>query len=186
MDDKFTPWKTIARHTVLDARPYLSVEMRTIELPDGRTIPNWAWVDTPDYINVVAITRTGEFICFRQTKYAIAGTSLAVVGGYIEPGEAPLAAAKRELIEETGYHAERWQSLGSYAVDGNRGAGVAHFFLAQGAKKVTEINADDLEAQELLLLSRAEVEAALARHEFKVLAWAAIVSLALKTIGDKK
>ncbi|HFB52588.1 MAG TPA: NUDIX hydrolase [Anaerolineae bacterium] len=180
MDNKFTPWKTIARRTVLHTPPYLSVEMRTIQLPDGRTIPDWAWIDTPDYINVVAVTRAGEFICFRQTKYAVEGTSLAVVGGYIEPGEDPLAAARRELLEETGYRAERWQSLGSYAVDGNRGAGVAHFFLAQGAEKTAEIDADDLEAQELLLLSRAEVESALARHEFKVLPWAAIVSLALQ------
>lgn len=185
MDNKFAPWKTIARRTVLDATPYLSVEMRTIQLPDGRTIPNWAWVDTPDYINVVAITRAGEFICFRQTKYAVSGTSLAVVGGYIEPGEKPLAAAQRELLEETGYRAEQWESLGSYAVDGNRGAGTAHFFLAQGAEKVAEIDADDLEVQELLLLSRAEVESALANHEFKVLAWAAIVSLALQSSSGK-
>ncbi len=184
MDAKFAPWKTIARRTVLNAEPYLSVEMHTVELPDGRTIPDWAWVATPDYINVVAITRASEFICFRQTKYAVDGTSLAVVGGYIEAGEAPLAAAQRELMEETGYRAERRQSLGSYAVDGNRGAGVAHFFLAQGAEKTAEIDADDLETQELLLLSRAEVESVLANHEFKVLAWAAIVSLALQTSNN--
>ncbi len=186
MTVKFTPWKTISRRTVLDAQPYLSVEMRTIELPDGRTIPDWAWIATPDYINVVAVTAGGEFICFRQTKYAVDGTSLAVVGGYIEPREAPLTAAQRELREETGYRAERWTSLGSYAVDGNRGAGVAHFFLAQGAEKVTASDADDLEEQELLLLTRAEVEAALTRHEFKVLAWAAIVSLALGTMGGNE
>ncbi len=184
MDDKFAPWKTIARRTVLDAQPYLSVEMRTIELPDGRIIPDWAWVNTPDYINVVAITRAKKFICFRQTKYAVEGTSLAVVGGYIEPGEKPLEAAQRELLEETGYRAEHWQPLGSYAVDGNRGAGTAHFFLAQYAEKVAEIDADDLEAQELLLLTRAEVEAALAAHEFKVLAWTAIVSLALQSSNN--
>lgn len=186
MTAKFIPWKTLDRRTVLDAQPYLSVEMRTIELPDGRTIPNWAWLATPDYINVVAITTGGEFICFRQTKYAIEGTSLAVVGGYIEPGETPLAAAQRELREETGYRAERWTSLGSYAVDGNRGAGVAHFFLAQGAEKVTEIDADDLEEQELLILPRAEVKTALVKHEFKVLAWAAIVSLALGILDENK
>lgn len=186
MDAKFAPWKTVARRTVLNAEPYLSVEMHTVELPDGRTISDWAWVATPDYINVVAVTRAGEFVCFRQTKYAVDGTSLAVVGGYIEPGENPLAAAQRELREETGYRAERWTSLGSYAVDGNRGAGVAHFFLAQDAEAFTEIDADDLEEQELLLLPRKDIEAALARHEFKVLAWAAIVSLALETLGDEQ
>ncbi len=181
-DIKFTPWKTIDRQKILDTGFRLSVEMHTVELPDGQIIPDWAWVVTPDYINVVALTTGGKFICFRQTKYAVEGTSLAVVGGYVESEEEPLRAAQRELLEETGYRAETWQSLGCYAVDGNRGAGVAHFFLATGAERIAEIDADDLETQELLLLSRAEVESALKKHEFKVLAWTAIVSLALQKL----
>ena len=182
--DKFSPWKTIDRRKILDTGFRLSVEMHTVELPDGQIIPDWAWVITPDYINVVAITTDDKFICFRQTKYAVEGTTLAVVGGYIEPDEAPLAAAQRELLEETGYQAETWQSLGRYAVDGNRGAGVAHFFLAQGAERIADIDADDLEVQEMLLLSRAEVESALKNHDFKVLAWAAILSLVLQALAE--
>jgi len=67
-------------------------------------------------------------------------------------------------------------------VDGNRGAGAAHFYLAYGAQRVTDIDADDLEEQELLLLTRAEVEAALDAGEFKLLPWATIVALALRQI----
>jgi ADP-ribose pyrophosphatase len=125
------------------------------------------------------MTDEGRFIFFQQTKYAIQGTSLAPVGGYLEPGEDPLAAAKRELLEETGFAAARWIDLGHYRVDGNRGSGTAYFFLASGATRVGERSADDLEEQELLLLSRSEVEAKLAQGEFKVLAWAAIVAVAL-------
>ena len=75
--------------------------------------------------------------------------------------------------------ATEWIALGNYAVDGNRGAGVAHLFLAKGAVKTQEINADDLEEQELVLLDRPEVEAALKAGAFKVLAWSANVALAL-------
>jgi ADP-ribose pyrophosphatase len=101
------------------------------------------------------------------------------VGGYIEPGEEPLAAAKRELLEETGYEARQWESLGDFSVDGNRGNGIAHFFLAREAHPVTEPDADDLEEQEMLKLSRAEVEAAVARGAFKVLPWQTVMALAL-------
>lgn len=173
------PWKTLARRTILDHSKFLAVEEHTVALPDGRTIPDWPWIITPDYINVVAVTEAGEFLCFRQTKYSVAGTSLAPVGGYLEPGEVPLATAQRELLEETGYEAPDWISLGAYPVDGNRGAGIAHFFLAQGARPVAARAADDLEEQELLLLTRREVEVALAQGEFKVLGWAAVVALAL-------
>ena len=172
-------WKTRARRTVWAQPPWLTVEQHTVELPDGRVIPDWAWVITPDYVNVVAVTTDQRWLCFRQTKYAVQGSTLALVGGYLEPGEQPLPAAQRELREETGYEAATWTELGHYAVDGNRGAGTAHLCLAQGVRQVAAIASDDLEEQEQLLLRRAEVEQALLRGEFKVLAWAAAVALAL-------
>jgi len=172
-------WKTLSRRVVLDYSEFLVVEEHVVQLPDGQIIPNWPWVVTPDYVNVVAITRDGLFLCFRQTKYAIEGTSLATVGGFLEPDEAPLVAAKRELLEETGYEAEEWTSLGSYRTDANRGVGMAYFFLARGAHWVSEPDSDDLEEQEPLLLTRAQIKAALVAGEFKVLPWATIVALAL-------
>ena len=164
--------------TVGDGR-FLRVEQHTVEFPDGAVIEDWGWLETPSFINVVAVTEEGQFLCFRQPKYAVDGLTLAVPGGYLEPGEDPLAAAQRELCEETGYVAERWMSLGSYVVDANRGNGTAHFFLATGARWQQPIHADDLEEQQLLFLSRQQVEAALAAGEFKVLPWAACVALAL-------
>ena len=176
------PWKTNARKLVLDNAPWLTVEHHTVELPDGQVIPNWPWVKTPDYINVVAVTEEGQFLCFRQVKYGIDGVTLAIVGGYIEEGEEPLAAAKRELREETGYVSEDWTSLGSYLVDPNRGIATGNLFLARNARYVTARDADDLEEQELLLLSRAELETALERGDIKVLAWAAAVGFALRKL----
>jgi ADP-ribose pyrophosphatase len=174
------PWTTLSRETLLSSPPFLTVERHRVALPDGRVIDNWQWLVTPDYINVVAITGAGQFVLFRQTKYAVQGVSLAPVGGYLEPGEEPLAAAMRELREETGYESASWEPLGRYAVDGNRGAGHANLFLARDCVFAGRSSAsDDLEAQELVLLSRVEVERALAAGEFKVLAWAANVAMAL-------
>jgi len=175
-------WKTLSRTPILNTGKYLSVEFHTVELPDGQVISEWPWVITPDYVNVVAVTPEGRFLAFRQVKYGVEGTSLAAIGGYIEPGEDPLAAARRELLEETGYTAPEWENLGVYRVDANRGSGMAYFFLARGAQRVAARDADDLEEQELLELTRAEIELALSQGEFKVLAWAAIMALALQKI----
>ena len=172
-------WKTLSKRAVLRYGKLLTVENHIVRLPDGRVIEDWPWIITPDYVNVLAITKDDMFLCFRQIKYALEGSSLAPVGGYLEPGEEPLAAAQRELLEETGYQATRWIHLGSYVVDANRGAGTGHLFLACGAHRVAETQADDLEEQELLYLSRSEVEAALAAGQFKVLPWTALVALAL-------
>ena len=180
------PWKTLSRQVILNHSKWLVVEDHTVQLPDGRVIPNWCWVIMPDYINVAALTEDGRYICFRQTKYTVQGTSLAAVGGYLNPGEDPLSAAQRELLEETGCTAPEWISLGAYAVGGSHSSEKAHFFLARGAHQVAAPASDDLEEQELLLLSRQEVEAALRAGEFKVLAWATIMALALMTYGLSK
>jgi 8-oxo-dGTP pyrophosphatase MutT (NUDIX family) len=177
------PWRTHSRRTLVDLAPWLSVEERTVELPDGRVIDDWPWVESREFANVVAVTEDGLFLVFRQTKYAVDGPTLGTVGGYLEPGEDPLETAKRELREETGYDAAEWTLLGRYPVDGNRGCGVGHLYLARGARKVGEPDADDLEEQQLLTLTREEVEETLVAGGFGVLSWAAVTALALVTLG---
>ena len=180
------PWKTLSREIILKCNKFLTVENHTIELPDGRIINDWPWIITPNYVNVVAITDDQKFICFRQTKYAVDGTTLAIVGGHIEPGELPLHAAKRELLEETGFESEEWISLGSFPVDANRGMGTANFYLAANARKIKEPTNDDLEEQELLFLSYNEINEALSKKEFKCLSWTTAVLLAVREVSENK
>jgi ADP-ribose pyrophosphatase len=158
---------------------YITLESHVVQLPDGRLIPDWPWIIAPDFVNALAQTSDGMVLCFRQTKYGVEGTSLAPVGGRIEPGEDPLMTAKRELLEETGYEATEWCSLGHYRVSAVYGVATGHFFLARNARQVAAPQSDDLEEQQLLLLRPEEVRKALADGQFKGLSWAATVALAL-------
>jgi len=176
-------WETVSRKTILNYNKFLTVESHTVKLPDGRIIPDWAWLIIPSAAIVLAVTDDQKFLCFRQTKYAVEGTSLAPVGGMLEPDEAPIDAAKRELLEETGYEAPDWVNLGSHILDPNRGIATMHLFLALNAKQVAKPNSDDLEDQELLFLSRKEIENALKAGEFKILAWSAVVAMSLNYLG---
>lgn len=186
MSDKnpLRPWKTLERRLVHDHGKFLKVENHVIELPDGRIIKDWAWLDIPNAAIVLARTRDGKFLCFRQTKYAVQGITYAPVGGMIEPGEEPLTAAIRELLEETGYTAAIWKPLGSYVLDPNRGIATMHLFLALDAEETAQPIPDDLEDQELLLLSQAEIQHVLEQGDFKVVSWAATVALALNYINS--
>lgn len=170
-------WLTRSREVVLDKRPWLVVEQHIVELPDGRVIPDWTWLITPEFVIVVAITIDGQYLCFRQTKYALEGPTLAVVGGYINDDETPLAAAQRELREETGYESDDWIELGHFTVDPNRGMAKGHLFLARQAQWVAPISTDDLEPQELIEMDSQEVKAALLAGEFGVMAWTAALAL---------
>ncbi len=179
------PWKTLSRRTILKHGRFLTVESHTVEWPDGQVISDWPWIIAPDAVIVLAETADNRFLCFRQTKYAVEGSSLAPVGGMVEKGEIPLDAAKRELLEETGFESQDWMPLGSYKVDPNRGIGVRHLFLARNAQKVAEPNSDDLEDQQLLFLTRSDLQAALEANDFKVLSWTTVVALALHHLNQK-
>jgi ADP-ribose pyrophosphatase len=174
-----TPWKTLSRQTVYHHSKYLTVENHVVQLPDGRVFDSWNWMVTPDYVNVAALTEDGRWVCFRQGKYGIEGEALAAVGGYLEPGENPLEAGQRELLEESGYTSDDWTFLGSYRVDASHGAGTGYYYLARNARFQGKASSDDLEEQELLLLTTEEVKAGLLAGEFKVMAWAGIMALAL-------
>ena len=75
-------------------------------------------------------------MAIEEYKHGPGRVVLHLPAGYLEPGEEPLAAAQRELREETGYEAGVWTSLGALYEDGNRGMSIGHHFLAQNARQV--------------------------------------------------
>ncbi|HOV98895.1 MAG TPA: NUDIX hydrolase [Bacteroidota bacterium] len=172
-------WKTLKRELVLDHGKFLKVERHQIELPDGRIINDWPWIISPDYVLVLPETSESELLLFYQTKYAVKGTSLAPVGGYIEQGEEPLIAAQRELKEEMGCEAEEWIYFGGFQGNGNHGGGSGHFFLARNAHQVAQIMRDDLEEMEIVKMTIDEVEEKLISGEVKVQGWIAMIAMGI-------
>jgi len=177
------PWETLSKEVILNPNKFLTVENHVVKLPDGQIIPDWSWLIIPSAVIVLAMTRDEKFLCFRQIKYAVEGTTLAPVGGMLESGEEPLAAAKRELLEETGYAASDWINFGGFILDPNRGIATIHLFFAMNAWKDAEPIVDDLEDQVLLMITRDELEAAYRAGEFKILSWSAVVAMALNYLS---
>jgi len=178
------PWKTLERRLVHDHGKFLKVENHVVELPDGRVIDDWAWVIIQDAVIILARTHEGQFLCFRQTKYAVDGITYAPIGGLMEASEDALSAAQRELQEETGYTSQNWIALGSYALDSNRGGNTTHFFLALNAELTDLTVQDDLEDQELLYLSLTELQDAFFEGKFKILPLAAGIAFSLNYLNS--
>lgn len=117
-------------------------------------------LETPAWATVVARDEAGRFLMVQQWRFGSRALSLEVPAGVVHAGEPPLAAARRELLEETGCVAERWSSLGSVApnpaVHDNR----CHQFLAEGVRQVQDPTLDQGEDLRRLWLEEAEVVAA--------------------------
>jgi len=144
-------WQTIETVDILEDLPWLKLSADHVMLPNGRHIEKFYQVRLPEYAVIVPVTADGLIIMERQYKHALGEIVVNFPAGYLEEGEPPLLAAKRELLEETGFEASTWHCLGSFCVDGNRGCGRIHAFVASGARKIAEPIIDDTEQLEIFL-----------------------------------
>ena len=104
-------WKVLTSE-YLAHEPWFTVRHESLELPDGRRIPDYYVLEYPDWINVIAITRDGRFVFIDQYRHGLGETSYETPAGVSEPtDESMLAAAQRELAEETGYGGGEWRLL---------------------------------------------------------------------------
>lgn len=178
-EQQLRPWQTVARRELLDGRPWLRVWAEDVALPQGGTIAGFYTAEMPDYVMVVALTPDDRVVIVRSYKHGPRRVSISLPAGYLEAGEDPLGAAQRELLEETGYRAERWHPLGSFVNDGNRGGGSGHLFLARDARQVAAPQSGDHEEMQIDLLTLAELTRALQTGEVAMLSVAAAIGLAL-------
>jgi ADP-ribose pyrophosphatase len=172
------PWRILSRRILLERPPWLTVGEQDVELPDGTVLRGFNWIATRPFAIVVPLLEGDRTILARSFKLGVGATSLSLPAGYLEEGEEPLAAAKRELLEETGCEAAEWIPLGRYVIDGNYGSGAMHAFLAKGARKVQDPASGDHEEQELLVMPFSEAIAKLRNGEVAQLSTAAALGLA--------
>src|SRR3989442_2159931 len=173
------PWRTLARRVLLSRPPWMEVAEERIALPDGRESDAFLSMRTGDFAEIVAVTERDEVVLIRSYKHGARTISLAVPAGYVEADEDPLAAAKRELLEETGHEAREWTLLGRFVVDGNYGVATENIFLARNARKIAEPAPGDLEEMEVVLVSDVEISQLLLRVEVAQLSSAAALALAV-------
>ena len=171
-------WKVLSAEVVYDYPPYLRVEKQKVLLPDGRRIEDYHKLVMPNFCVICALTEASDLILLRGYKHGIGRIELSLPGGFIEPNEDPLVAAKRELIEETGYSAEEWQPLGEFVPNGNYGGGQGYVFIAKKARRAQNPNSGDLEAAEVEVVKMGKVQESIRDGEISSLSLVAAIGLA--------
>ena len=144
-------WKVLSSEYLV-RRPWLTARRDVAELPDGRINDEYYVLEYPDWVNVIALTVDGKMIMERQYRHALGNTCYELPCGVIEAGETPLEAAKRELLEETGYAGEDWREWMTLSPNPATCTNLAHSFLAVGVEKVSGQHLDATEDIDVYLL----------------------------------
>ncbi len=136
------PWKTISSQ-YLSKSPWISLRAEKCETADGHTIDPYYVVEMPDWVHIIAFDKDEKVITTLQYRHAMREVFWEIPCGEIdEKDPSPMDAAKRELLEETGYQASEWIDLGVMYPNPARQTNKFHNMLALGAKKVAEPNLD--------------------------------------------
>jgi 8-oxo-dGTP pyrophosphatase MutT (NUDIX family) len=173
-------WQVLRIHALFDRPPWLSLWEEDVRLPSGLVIPGYLRMTARDYAMTFALTLDGTVPLVCQYKHGVGQPIYDLPAGYLDsPDEPPLAAAQRELQEETGLVAPHWESLGSLPIDTNRGDTCAHIFLALDAHHAGPPQLDPSEALEVTYHLTGELREMVRRGEIVSLASVAAIMLAL-------
>jgi 8-oxo-dGTP pyrophosphatase MutT (NUDIX family) len=170
------PWSRPRVEVVADYGIF-SVEKGLLHDPAGAPKRDVFTFGCRDWCNVVAVTRDQQIVLVWQYRFGPGELSLEVPGGVIDPGEAPEAAARRELLEESGYEASSIELLASLqpnpALQGNR----IFSYVAWDAEPTGNTAFDELEDCETALVPRHALGALLDSGQVQH----ALVTVALET-----
>ena len=160
------PWQVLRRATVYDS-PWVRVHRDDVRLPDGTVIDGHHVVDVPrPAVGVVPVGEGGRLLLIEHYRFITDTTGWEIPAGGFDPGEDVATAAARELSEETGHAADRFEPLGTYHPSNGVSNQTFHVVVGRGLRKVGDVT-DTNEVMRLRWFEAVEVRAMLRRNEIR-------------------
>lgn len=159
-------WKVLGSERLFN-RPWLTVRKDRVQIPNGQINDEFYVLEYPDWVNVIAITEEGLFVMEKQYRHGLGETGYEICAGVIEEGESPLDAAKRELLEETGYGGGEWKEYMQISANPSTTDNISHCFIAKGVKKLSGQSLDRTEDISIVLMDKEQVKTLLLDDEIK-------------------
>jgi 8-oxo-dGTP pyrophosphatase MutT (NUDIX family) len=131
-DDDPGPWRVLASEYVA-REPWYTVRLDRVQLPSGTIIAKYWISEYRPWVNVVAVTDDDRVVLIRQYRHGIGAVHFEIPAGTTDPGDTSLeSAARRELLEETGYSGGSWSPLMTLSANPALQNNLTYTFLAEG------------------------------------------------------
>ena len=155
-DHDVRKWKTLESEYLI-RRPWLTARRDKVQLPSGVINPEYYVLEYPDWINIIAITVDGRMVFERQYRHGRGEVGYEIPAGVCEPGETPEQAARRELLEETGFGGGSWRLNMVAAPNPSTSTNLCYSFIATGVHKIGDQRLEATEDIAVHLLYEDEV-----------------------------
>jgi ADP-ribose pyrophosphatase len=174
-------WERLSSEKLMET-PYFTVRSDRLRLPDGSVKDPYYVLERPDAAIVFPLTEEGNVVLVRQYRPAIDKIELGLPAGLVEGGEEPGKAARRELLEETGYAGGGWELLGVLASSPSLKDNWAHLYLARGVTRSATPQPDEYERVEVLTVPTGELTGRISAGEIVSSSGVAAILLALQRL----
>ncbi len=181
-DSEPQKWETLSSKVILDT-PYLRVRQDCVRLPDGTVHDDFYVREARGWVAVFCLTTDGQVVLNRQYKHGIGEVVLELPTGGIDEGEAPEAAARRELEEETGYQVESMEFIGKLVSDPTSSNLQAWVYLARGGRPTGVKDSDSREVIQVELATPEELLAKIRSGEVDVQGQVAAIYMVCDRLG---
>lgn len=184
MASEIKPWTTLRSELVVDHRWY-QLRRDHVQLPTGQELDDYFVSVRANVALVFALTADQQVVLVRQYKHGIGEILIELPGGVLDEGEtSPLAAARRELLEETGYASDDIEQLAEVSDNPTKDTNRIYFFLARNARRVAAQHLDETENIEVLKVPLTDIESMIFSGQIKVAGSIALCLLALRKLGQ--
>jgi 8-oxo-dGTP pyrophosphatase MutT (NUDIX family) len=164
--DKSLMWRKLDSKAGPDL-PLFHVRFDTVQHPVSAEKFQRMVLEAPDWVTVVAVTADNRIVMVEQFRFGVGVLTTEPVAGTVDPGEDSLEAAKRELLEETGFGEGRWRYLGFVQANPAIHDNLCHHWLAEHVEAVQEPAPDAGEAIRVHLMTLEEIKEAIASGQLR-------------------
>ena len=178
-------WERLESERLLET-PYFALRSDKLRLPGGAVKDPYYVVERPDAAIIFPLTGDGEAVLVRQYRPPLERMELGLPAGLVEEGEKPEAAARRELLEETGYAGGEWECMGTLASSPSLKDNWAYLFLARGVEEMAPPDPDEHELVETVRVPVGELLGLIRTGEIVSSSGVAAVMLALERLREER